>query len=133
MANQLWDVLKMGSILLAVLVPFVLAVHFIVRAMINDLRAELKGEIAALRNEMNEFRTEVRGEIAALRSEVKGDIAALRSEMNEFRAEIRGEMAAFREEVKGEIKTLRTEMRYEIKELHRRIDDLETNQTLHAV
>jgi hypothetical protein len=56
-----------------------------VETQIADLRAELKGDIAGLRTELN-LRAELKGDIAGLRTELKGDIAGLRTEMYRINA-----------------------------------------------
>ena len=52
-----------------------------VETQIADLRTELKGDIAALRMDLN-------GEVGDLRTELKGDIAGLRAEMHRVNASL---------------------------------------------
>ena len=97
--------------------------------MINDVRTELKGDIADLR-------TELKGDIADLRTELKGEMADMRSEFRgEFRA-VRGDLDDLRELVSrlekmakedlsmmaGEIASIKKE----IKRLQMRVNALES-------
>ena len=97
--------------------------------MINDVRTELKGDIADLR-------TELKGDIADLRTELKGEMADMRSEFRgEFRA-VRGDLDDLRERVSrlekmakedlsmmaGEIASIKKE----IKRLQMRVNALES-------
>ena len=76
------------------LVAIVLGVFAIIwnQQQTNDnLRTELRTEIAALRTEMGELRAEFSNEIAGLRAEFSNEIAALRTELRtEFSDEIGG-------------------------------------------
>jgi len=66
-------------------------------------RAELMGDIAAVRAEMYQIRDELKGDIAAVREELKGDIAAIRTEMYQIRDELKRDVAQVREEIRGEL------------------------------
>jgi|GEM_PF-1611258 len=108
--------------------------------MINDVRTELKGDIADLRTELKgdiaDLRTELKGDIADLRTELKGEMADMRSEFRgEFRA-VRGDLDDLRERVSrlekmakedlsmmaGEIASIKKE----IKRLQMRVNALES-------
>ena len=45
---------------------------------INNVRVELKGDIAVLRTDMSDLRTELKGDIATLRTEVFDEISGLK-------------------------------------------------------
>ena len=85
------------------------------------MRAELKGEIAELRNDSElmraEFKSEIaelRGELHEFRAEYKGEIAELRGEIVELRGEVaglRGEIAGVRNYTDVAISEVREDMR----------------------
>jgi hypothetical protein len=58
------------------------------RREIGQLRAELKGDISALRTEQQGANGELRSEIGALRTELKAEIVELRIEMREVRSDL---------------------------------------------
>jgi len=51
-------------------------------------KADLQTSTAELRGEMAELKNELRGEMAELRSELKGEMAELRTQMAELKAEL---------------------------------------------
>jgi flagellar biosynthesis GTPase FlhF len=80
---------------------------------LQQLRQELKGEMALLRQEMKE-------EIAQLRMELRGDITATKQDFQQLRRELREEISQLREE----IGLLRQHVDSEISQLRR---DMNTN------
>ena len=70
------------------------------------LRAEIRGESAAVRDEL---RAEIRGESAAIRD-------ALGGEMSSMRDDLRGEMSSMRDDLRGEMSLMRDELRTEIRD-----------------
>ena len=62
---------------------------------LQEVRNELKAEIAELRNEMYAVRNELKAEIAELREEVR----ALREEVHAIRNELKAEILAVRAEI----------------------------------
>ena len=73
---------------------------------VDELKAELKGDVDEVRGEIRELRAElkgdigeVRGEVATVKAELKGDIGEVRGEVGEVRGEIgavKAELWAFR-------------------------------------
>jgi flagellar biosynthesis GTPase FlhF len=80
---------------------------------LQQLRQELRGEMAQLRQEMKE-------EIAQLREELRGDITATKQDFQQLRRELREEISQLREE----IGILRQHVDSEISQLRR---DMNTN------
>jgi flagellar biosynthesis GTPase FlhF len=80
---------------------------------LQQLRQELRGEMAQLRQEMKE-------EIARLREELRGDITATKQDFQQLRRELREEISQLREE----IGILRQHVDSEISQLRR---DMNTN------
>jgi flagellar biosynthesis GTPase FlhF len=80
---------------------------------LQQLRQELKGEMALLRQEMKEER-------AQLRMELRGDITATKQDFQQLRRELREEISQLREE----IGLLRQHVDSEISQLRR---DMNTN------
>ena len=84
----------------------------------NELRNELKADMAQLRDEfkadMAQLRSEFKADMAQLRNELKADMAQLR---NEFKAEI----AQLRNEFKAEMAQLREELRDDFRRSHQQL------------
>jgi gas vesicle protein len=74
---------------------------------IQQMRQELKGEIAQLREEV---RQELKEEIAQLREELGGDITATKQDIQQLRQELKGEISQLRQHVDSEMAQLRREM-----------------------
>jgi gas vesicle protein len=74
---------------------------------IQQMRQELKGEIAQLREEV---RQELKEEIAQLREELGGDITATKQDLQQLRQELKGEISQLRQHVDSEMAQLRREM-----------------------
>jgi predicted nucleic acid-binding Zn-ribbon protein len=84
---------------------------------IQQLRQELKGEMAQLRQEIYHLRQHVDDEIAQLRQHVDGEISKLRGEIAQLRqhvdseiSQLRQEIAQMRQHVDSEISQLRRDM-----------------------
>jgi predicted nucleic acid-binding Zn-ribbon protein len=94
------------------------------RQDLQQIRQELKGEMAQLRQEMKgemvQLRQEMKEEIAQLREELRGDITATKQDFQQLRRELREEISQLREE----IGILRQHVDSEISQLRR---DMNTN------
>jgi predicted nucleic acid-binding Zn-ribbon protein len=84
---------------------------------LQQLRQELKGEMAQLRQEIYHLRQHVDDEIAQLRQHVDGEISKLRGEIAQLRqhvdsemSQLRQEIAQMRQHVDSEISQLRRDM-----------------------
>jgi predicted nucleic acid-binding Zn-ribbon protein len=84
---------------------------------IQQLRQELKGEMAQLRQEIYHLRQHVDDEIAQLRQHVDGEISKLRGKIAQLRqhvdsgiSQLRQEIAQMRQHVDSEISQLRRDM-----------------------
>ncbi len=77
-------------------------------------KRRIEREIAALRQELTEFKGEIRSEMAEMKAELKGEMAdmkaELKGEMANMKAELKGEMAEMKGELKGEINEIRGKM-----------------------
>lgn len=69
----------------------------------EELRQELKGEIASVRQEMAGMRQELKQDIADVRQELKQDIADLRQELKGDIGRVEGEVRALRSDL-GEVR-----------------------------
>jgi predicted nucleic acid-binding Zn-ribbon protein len=84
---------------------------------LQQMRQELKGEMAQLRQEIYHLRQHVDDEIAQLRQHVDGEISKLRGEIAQLRqhvdseiSQLRQEIAQMRQHVDSEISQLRRDM-----------------------
>ena len=74
-----------------------------VRNELADAKAELKADIADVRNELAETKAELKSDIADAKAELKADIADVRSELKADIGNLRGEIGATRAELEGRI------------------------------
>jgi DNA-binding protein YbaB len=77
---------------------------------IDNLRAELKADIARLDAKNDNVRVELKGDNTVMRAELKSDNTELKGEITELRTELKGE----NNELKADIAELRTELKGEI-------------------
>ncbi len=81
----------------------------------NELRNELKADMAQLRSEL---RNEFKADMAQLRDEFKADMAQLRNELKSEIAQLRNEL---RNEFKAEMAQLREELRDDFRRSHQQL------------
>ena len=101
---------------------------FATKADLTDAKAELKTDIADVRNELADAKAElkadiadVRNELAETKAELKADIAYVRNELADTRAELKADIADVRSELKADIGNLRGEIGATRAELEGRI------------
>jgi chromosome segregation ATPase len=85
-------------------------------AMVDELRREMRSEIASLRSEMNDQRQEQRADLAAMRSEILEALRSIQADFNAFRTEVRADLDRLKEndakrtaevvELRGELKVI---------------------------
>ena len=80
-----------------------------VRAEVGELRAdigEVKGEVGVVKAELRADIGEIRGEVGVVKAELKGDIAAVRGEVGAVKAELKGDIGEVRGAVKAELRAI---------------------------
>ncbi len=103
---------------------------------LRSMRAEFRGDIAVSRQATNDLRTELKDDIAELRTELKNDIAELRTELkndiaachqatDNLRTELKTDIADLRMEIKSDV----AELRMAVATLDARVYDLNTSVT----
>jgi len=94
------------------------------RGNLEDVRVELKHDIAELRAEI---KAELKQEVGGLRAELKQEVGGLRAELKQdiaaVRAELKQDIAALRGEAKEDNAQLRSEMQLMHEDLVERIRD----------
>ena len=84
-----------------------------VKEQVAELRVEVREQVADLRRSQDQLRAEVKEQVAELRAEVREQVAELRRSQDELRAEAREQFA----ELRSEIAAVRTDLGAEIASL----------------
>lgn len=95
--------------------------------VVDELRREMRSEIASLRSELTDQRKELNAEITRTRTEILEVLKSIQSDFNAFRAEVRTDLDRLKEsdtsrrveisDLRGDLKSIDSQFRNELTDL----------------